>query len=388
MDSSKTINILHVTIGDGNYGGIASFLHTFYSYVDHQRFHFDVLYCGENSLKSKESDPVWSDSKIEALHILKKNNGISEYIRLLPKLKKKLYEKDYDIVHVESNNPFLNACVSILVNNQIVYISHSHNSKPNIISGSKGNRLFKKTISGLMRVIIRKKADALFACSKEAGLYLFGEKGIRSNKFCIVPNAIETGKFKFNKNIRQKLRNKENFIIGFAGRLELQKNPIFAVNVFYEILKKNQNAVLWIIGDGDKKTAIEKRIKEFKIQDKVFMLGQRNDVSDLMQAMDILLFPSFYEGFGIVAIEAQCSGLRVAASDSVPDSVNLTGLVSFLPLSESPEYWADYIISNQLMEKNREDMSEIIKNAGYDIKIAAEKLEDQYMMLLREKHKS
>ncbi len=170
MDSNKTINILHVTIGDGNYGGIASFLHTFYSYVDHQRFHFDVLYCGENSLKSKECDPVWSDSKIEALHILKKNNGISEYIRLLPKLKQKLYEKDYDIVHVESNNPFLNACVSILVNNQIVYISHSHNSKPNIISGSKGNRLIKKTISGLMRVIIRKKADALFACSKEAGL--------------------------------------------------------------------------------------------------------------------------------------------------------------------------------------------------------------------------
>ena len=168
----------------------------------------------------------------------------------------------------------------------------------------------------------------------------------------------------------------------------MQKNPIFAVNVFYEILKKNQNAVLWIIGDGDKKAAIEKRIKEFKIQDKVFMLGQRNDVSDLMQAMDILLFPSLYEGFGIVAIEAQCSGLRVAASDTVPDSVNLTGLVSFLPLSESPEYWADYLINDQLMARNREDMSEIIKNAGYDIKIAAEKLEDQYIMLLRKKHKS
>ena len=388
MQEKKPIRVLAVTIGDGSFGGVASFLYSYYSHMDHSRVHMDFLYCGENSMQSKENDPALAGSVITTLHILKRNNnGLSEYRRLLPALKKIFDENDYDVVHVNSSNPFLNACVAYAnKRHKMIYIAHSHNAQSTILYGSKVKQTAKNAVRHLIHKYIVKNADAMFACSMEAGEYLFGKDGVKTAKFQVINNAIDTRKYAYNPSVRDCVRkNEKGFIAGFVGRLSDQKNPLFAVDIFAELKKKKPDAVMWMAGEGELKDRIEDRIRELQLQNDVRLLGRRNDVSELMQAMDVLLFPSVYEGFGIAAVEAQCSGLPVAASDKVPQAASVTGGVVFLPLSEPADYWAEKVIALTDAVKERRDMSEAVKNANFDIISEADKLTRLYNDL-QEKH--
>ena len=382
MDSP--IRVLQVTIGDGNYGGVASFLYAYYSHMDRSRVHFDFLYCGENSMQSKEEDPVLKESTITTLHIMKRNNnGFTEYKKLISALKKIFDEKQYDIVHVNSSNIYLNACVAYVLKGQKAYIAHSHNTQSTIIYGSKAKHVLKKAISGCIRTFVVNRADALFACSDEAGKYLFGNRGIKSRKYSVINNAIDTKRFSFDIEKRKKLRGAEDkLIIGFVGRLSPQKNPMFVIEVFAELLKRKADAVLWIVGEGELQDQVEARIMELNLQEKIYLLGRRNDVADIMQAMDAMVFPSVYEGFGIAVVEAQCAGLTVVASDVVPQSTNVTGLVTYLSLKESAVYWADELIRLLSQSKERSDKSEYLKEAEFDIDTEAKKLVKYYYDLI------
>lgn len=386
-ETNGCIKVLQVTIGDGNFGGVASFLFSYYSNMDHNKIHFDFLYCGENSMQSKELDPVLNGSTITTLHILKRNNnGFKEYTKLIAELKKFFLFNHYDIVHVNSSNPYINACVASILEGNTVYIAHSHNTQSTIIYGSKGKHIIKLIIGNIIRSYIIRKADALFACSDEAGRYLFGEKGVKKDKFKIINNAIDVTKYEYDLNIRKQFRKGEDIIVGFVGRLSDQKNPIFAVDIFIEILKTKPNAIMWIIGDGELRDTLFKKIARSNLQNKVYLLGQRNDVALLMQAMDVLVFPSVYEGLGIVAVEAQCSGLPVIASNIVPQRTNVAGLVTYLSLSDPASVWANQTIQAIGKRHSRVDRSHEIEKAGYGIQGAAKLLEQQYNVLYSAKN--
>ena len=385
METNRTISVLQVTIGDGNFGGVASFLYTYYLNMNHEKVHFDFLYCGENSLSSISKDPIFESSTFTTLHVLKKNNnGVSEYIKLLKDLDGFFKKNKYDIVHVNSGNAFLNICVAYKLHRRSVYIAHSHNAKSTIKYGSRIKKLGKEIIRLILRNYILKKADALYACSDEAGISLFGDKGIKQDKYKVIRNAINTNQYRYNPETRKKvLREEGKVIIGFVGRLSIEKNPLFALDVFYAALKRNQDVRLWMIGEGELQQEVEQRINKLGIQDKVVLFGRRSDIADLMQAMDVLLFPSIYEGFGIVAIEAQCAGLNVLASDQVPKATNVTGLVTYLSITESATVWADRLIEivTNCKTRERQDYSIVVKNAHYDIVEEARQLEDNYSVL-------
>lgn len=259
----------------------------------------------------------------------------------------------------------------------LMCIAHSH------IAQVKGKRaLFIKILAHPLRHI----SDYLFACSKVAGLWLYGKRAIKNNNFHIIKNAIDTKQFIFNQDIRLKLRVElkfiDKFVIGHVGRFTNQKNHLFLINIFKKVHEKNDKSILLLIGEGNLKKSMEKRIFDLGLSDSVIFTGVRPDVAQLMQAMDIFVLPSLYEGLGIVAVEAQAAGLHCIVSDTIPRDAYLTELIEPLSLKDSISIWVNRIL--KYTDCERENTSQDIKNGGYDIVETAKWLENFYIKNWRE----
>ena len=387
MKREAAVRVLQVTIGDGSFGGVSSFLYTYYSHMDRCLVHFDFLYCGENSMLSRMDDPVLKDSDITALHILgSHDNGFLQYAELISALRKVFKQKSYDIVHVNSSNPYVNFCAAYALRGRSFYIAHSHNVKSTIAYASRKKQILKEILSAFIRRYIAGTAGMLFACSDEAGIYLFGKNGMERKNYRVIHNAIDTAAYRYDEEKRRQVRDRDDRLtVGFVGRLSDQKNPGFAIRAFAELQKRVPDSVLWIVGDGELRPEMEKLVSALSLNGRVIFWGQRKDVADLLQGMDVFLFPSRFEGFGIAAIEAQCSGLPVVASDQVPQAANITGLMSCLSLAEPPGKWADAILAAAKGNTGRKDMSEVIKKQNYDICGEAGKLERYYLRSARKR---
>jgi glycosyltransferase involved in cell wall biosynthesis len=244
--------------------------------------------------------------------------------------------------------------------------------------------------SRIMRVItfpLRYLSDYFFACSIAAGEFLFGLKVIHGKRFTVLNNAIDANLFAYNKNKRVKARLAERiddkFVIGHIGRFATQKNHEFLIDIFSEIKKVYSASVLLLVGDGGLRNVIEKKVADLGLNDDVIFTGVREDIPDLLQAMDVFLFPSLFEGLGIVAVEAQAAGLHCIVSDTVPSEAKLTDLVEFVSLKESPKYWASKVLQYAGGYARRNTFREIV-DAGYDIKDSAIWLEKFYLDRHRE----
>ena len=210
---------------------------------------------------------------------------------------------------------------------------------------------------------------------------MFGE----NKKFTIIHNAIDSKNYKFDlekrDNLRKSLNIENKFVIGHVGRFAYQKNHKFLINIFYELQKIEPTSVLMLVGSSvnDDQFIIKakEQVKKLNIENKVLFLGMRNDVPDLMQAMDCFILPSSFEGLPLVAVEAQSAGLKSYLSDVITDEVKITDLVEFISLKESPEHWAKQILSNR--NYIRKDMTDEVKKAGYDIKTEIKKIEKFYL---------
>lgn len=254
-------------------------------------------------------------------------------------------------------------------------IAHSHNTLPT-------NKSIKNTLYRLFSLRTRKVADFYFGCGRQAGLDRFGEKIVSSDKFQVLNNAIDTKRYIFDpttkKRMRAELGLEEAFVIGHIGRFNYQKNHEFLIDIFNEVLKKEPKARLLLVGDGDLRSKIENKISCLGISDKVIMTGVRSDVPDLLQAMDCFVFPSHYEGLGIVAVEAQAAGLPTICSDAVPNEVDLTDLVKRIPLSAPVEEWCNAILKYNNGYERRDTQQEVI-DGRFDIHQTANWLERFYI---------
>lgn len=190
----------------------------------------------------------------------------------------------------------------------------------------------------LMRYPIKYTADYLFACSKSAGLWLYGKKHCRYSNFRVINNAIDSEPFIYNEKIRQKIRGEFNiadkFAVCHAGRFIKVKNHTFLIDIFAEIHKRNSNAVLLLAGDGELRGDIESKIAKSGLKDSVILTGVRSDIPDLFRAADVFLLPSLYEGLPGVLIEAQAGGLHCIASDSITEEAKITDLAEYISLKK------------------------------------------------------
>ncbi len=389
MDASinRSVKVLQVTIGDGSYGGIASFLYSYYSHIDRAKVRFDFLYCGRNSIISKADTPVLKDSKVTAFNVLKTNgNGINEYRRFVKELRKYFTKNHYDVVHLDTTNVFLCVCVQYVLHGRSKIIIHSHNGKATVRYGNS----IKRFLKGITRYPCKKymisKGDYYFACSNAAGENLFGKKPLNTKKYRLIKNAIDISKYTFNPSVREEVRETDKFVFGHVGRFTKQKNHEFLIRLYARIHEMIPKSELWLIGEGELYEDIRAQINCLGIEDSVVMWGgSRDDVADLMQGMDMFIFPSWYEGLSIVTIEAQAAGLPLVTSDSISPEHKITDLVYFLPLEKGTDYWANEIkkIKDNLPER-RDTSAEVIA-AGYEINQAAKELEEFYINLINKK---
>lgn len=284
-----------------------------------------------------------------------------------------LANKDkYDIVHLHTYHNLdvwahLEACRQAGVRHVII---HSHNTNgPHVYA--------HKALGWICKHFYRFDK---FACSKEAGEWLFGKRSVAKGEVSVIANGIDIEAYAYDKETAQRKKDELDIkgltVIGHIGRFSAQKNHRFLLEVFAEYLNTDPNAVLMLIGRGELEAQIRQQASDMKISDKVMFMGVRSDVPELLSAMDVFVFPSLYEGLGIVLIEAQCAKLPVIASDNIPEeAVISSGIV--LKKTENATDWADEI--KKLVGIDRERIDLLDNASSFDIKAVARKLEEFYV---------
>ena len=199
-------------------------------------------------------------------------------------------------------------------------------------------------------------------------------------------NAIDTDRFKFNVAARNRICTELNlgdkFVIGHVGRFSYPKNHEFIVDIFNEVAKTERDAYLLLVGDGELRGAIENKVAGMGLSDKVIFVGSVSNVNDYLSAMDVFLFPSRFEGLGVVGIEAQASGLPVIASTMVPRDVSLTPNVTFLALDAPLEQWAKVVHECKAFKRTNDSNTAVAK--AYGIENSARRLENFYKDVLND----
>lgn len=213
------------------------------------------------------------------------------------------------------------------------------------------------------------------APSTEAAEFMFGKDCVKREKAILIKNAIAVDEFIFNQERRDKIRQEfninEEFVVGHIGRFNNQKNHRFLIEVFNEIVKEHANSVLVLVGKGELEKEVKKQIETLGLTNKVVFTGIRLDIPDLLMAMDVFIFPSFFEGMPNTVIEAQATGLKCLVSDSVTKEAGFTGLVEFLPLVLGHEKWAKDASQFSASYVRRNMKREFVAE-GYDIRFTVD----------------
>lgn len=358
----KTIRILHIFNSMGN-AGTENFVMNYYRHIDRKVVQFDFL------IGSMEKG--YFDDEIQSLggHIFHIEPRFPHIIRYWQNVRKCVSENGYDIVHRHTGSAMGYLELRAARRGGATHlILHSHNPR----AGKPwahyiANYLFKTDCIRL-------------ACSKAAGSFLFG----KDTDYKVIPNAIDLSRFKISLSRRQETRKMlgigdDEMLLGHIGRFAEQKNHRFLITVFSDLCKTNSRMKLICLGQGELESEIRFLAKKLLVENKVIFMGQRDDVVPLLEAMDVFVFPSLYEGLGIVAIEAQAMGLPVIASVHVPTEVDLTGLCSFLELGNI-NTWSNAIL-NAVSKTHKSRIADVKEN-GYNITEAAISLQTFYRSLV------
>ena len=368
MDN-QPIRVLQVVTYMGR-GGLETMIMNYYRYIDRSKIQFDFLVH-----RQFRAD---YDDEIESL-----GGRIYRLPQLIPwshSYKKALNQffadhPEYKIVHVHQD------CLSSVILKAAkqrgipVRIAHSHNCNQ--------DKNLKYPIKLYCRRQIPTYATHLFACGQDAGVWMF-----RGAPFQIVNNAIDAKKYRYDpvhvKQIREELGIPACcFVIGHVGRFAPQKNHEFLTDIFAEVQKSQADTRLLLVGDGNLRSEIESKVHSLGLSEKVFFTGVRSDVPELLQAMDVFVFPSLYEGLPVTMIEAQAAGLPCFISDKVPLECKITDLVTQIPLQAPTEQWTGQILASQNLE--RKDTYSKIVAAGFDIVENAKWLQDFYLKQWKDK---
>ncbi len=356
-------------------GGIQKLLYEWTLRFDKTKFEIEFLTLDDG--KKYELEQVLKNLNIKVYKL--ENCWINNPLDLI-KVEKKVSNffkehNDYKVLHFNSTSKNYFILKYAKKYNIPIRIAHSHS-----ISFQTQNNI-KKICGNILKILLKKYSTDYFACSKIAGEWMFGKSELEKGKVKIIHNAIDYNKFKFDKNIRKKTRKKlgisdNDVLIGNVGRFVTSKNHLFLIDLFHEVCKINQNYKLLLIGTGPLEYQIKKEVYKFNLEEKVIFLGESNKVNEYMQAMDLFVFPSLYEGLGMVLIEAQASGLCCLASKNViPEEAVISKNLKLLDLSDK-NLWIYSILRN---DKNRINVEKEIRKKEYIIDDVVEELSQFYM---------
>lgn len=360
------IRILHV-VTKMDAGGIETLLMNFYREIDKSKVQFDFLL--------HRTEKGFYDDEINRL------GGKLYYVPSISILKHKRYlnaldvffskHSEYRIVHSHIN-AFSMFVLRAAKNHCIpIRIAHSHIANPSF-------SFIKTPVRCYCIAKIKEYCTHMFACSEMAGTWLFGKNVLTKSKFKIINNAIDSEKFIFNPSLRNQLRtelNVENKIVFIhVGRFTKQKNHNFIIELFNMYHKQNPESCLWLFGEGVLYNRVKDLIKKYSLERSVSLMGVKENINEYMMAADCFLFPSIYEGLGIVAIESQTAGLLTICSDFVPKEANISSLYHSRILDYNQ--WIE-VINNNIPYSRKTDNVAIKSN--YDIKVVASWLQKFYI---------
>lgn len=344
---------------DGKGGGVDQYLLNFFHTVnsDTVEFHF---------LTNQITEPLRQE--LEQGHAaLYEVPSLMHPVQQYRRIRDLIHTNNYDIAYFNISTAIAYPAVKAAHDGGVpkVYV-HSHSAGFDCV-----NTLKRKVMTSLHHILkgpLCRSANGYYTCSDKAAEWMFTEQVCQSGKVHHIQNAIDTSKFSFSPEKRQALRQKyglaDKFVIGTVGNMLYVKNQLFLVDVFQKIAERERDAVLFIVGDGPLRPAIEAKVREYGLQDRVVLPGRANTEEGYMSAFDVFALPSVFEGFGIVAIEAQCSLLPSVLSDAVPHETKISNMCDYLPTG-NPALWAEKLL--QYKNVNRSQMRITVDLNQFDL---------------------
>lgn len=377
---NKPVNVLFYS-EKWTSGGIEAFIMNVFRNIDTKKINANILTSQDETKIYDEEIKKLGGKKFVTLK-QKYSSPIIRTLKNFKGFKNKIKELECDVLH-------LNICHGVAM----VYaylakragvkcvIIHSHNS--NI--GEK-NRKIKNIGHQLCKHLFEKYGDIYLACSDLAAKWLYTKKTIENGKVIIINNAIDSEKFIFNKDEREKTRKElkieDKFVVGHIGRFNEQKNHDYLIDIFKEIHNLRKNSVLLLIGDGELKQTIVEKVKQNNLSDNVIFYGETREIPKLLWAMDVFVLPSLFEGKPVVGIEVQAAALKSYISDTITKTVKISDYIDYLSINDDPKIWAEEILKGA-SNYERKNMYETISDNGYDIKKVTNQLEEIYISALK-----
>lgn len=362
-------------------GGIGTFITNVLSRINRDLFDVRLVVVNKATdqydelLKSLGIKPVILVPGLELDPIKRFQKGLPAFKQYL-----KSHVSNSDIIHFNVSNSIDLLYVRLAKNSGVkVRIAHSHNSS--------ATSTIKKIAHKMGMIFLANTPNYYFTCSKLAARWLFPKKIYSNKQYFFIRNAINTHEYAFDPPKRKELRSKygwtNNLVLAEVGRFNKQKNHRFLLQVFKETLKIKPNAILVLVGAKDcLYEDIKRYAKDIGIDDKVMFLGKSSEVADLLQAFDIFMLPSLYEGLPFVLVESQAASLPSLVSDTVTNEIKLTKYVKFESLKNDPKIWANDVIHMGSIKRviDREEMIQ----QGYDLDTMVKSLEKLYLKFYKE----
>ena len=349
--------------------GISTFIMNNCRKLDHEQFQCTLVYpafYGDIDVAKKKLSE-FSENGNTSVCISKSQGIIKYFFRLVRHLR----EHKYDVVHIHGSSAgiVLQALAAKIAGVKKI-CTHSHNTR--------GNHIF---VHRICMLILKRIAMVPLACGRQAGFWMYG----KNVPFKIIHNGIDLSKYKFRADIRASARKKLNaaenqILVGHVGGFNPAKNHEFLIDFAKLVKCKNLNIRMIFIGPvyGARLKAIQDYVKTSNVVDYISFLGQRNDVNELMMGLDALFLPSLYEGFPIVSIEAQASGLPTFMSDTISKEVEITDLVHWLPIDKGPECWLQALETSSVPKDRSLYVDEVAKQ-GFDMNDVSDLLQKIYL---------
>ena len=367
----KKIKVLQVLDYINNNSGVSSVVMNYYSHIDNSKVQIDFLLY-ENPeetvleyLNNNHSQIYTTGYPVE--------EGYIKYKRRVREFFEK-NEKVYDIVHVHIPSAafvVLREAKRVGISKRII---HAHNTR-----GADG--IAKKVRNYLLNKWGMCYTNEFFACSRLAAEYLYGKN--KSKYSVIINNAIDLKKFSYNQKMRESIRKElgitDEIVLGHVGRFAEQKNHKFLLEIMKELQKSDNNYKLLLLGDGSLRKDIESQIKKLGLENNITLLGVVSNVKEYLDAMDIFLLPSLYEGLPCVCVEAQANGLPCLVSSAITKEVELTNNIKFLEIENANKWCIEITKLAENLKADRQNVNRDARLNDYDIEIQAKLLEERYL---------
>lgn len=375
MDIIKKIRVLQFTIAASK-GGQTQYILNLWKHIDRSRFSFDFITFAEKL--NYEDELIEQGCKV--YHLVYPEKDINEFTHQF----RQICSLGYEIIEI--NTSYWKSMIVEEIAKECGIprrIIHSHGVIAGKEIGTDNYDMAMKLHYNIRESISDDIATDYWGCSVNALKWLF-PKRIVENRGRVIPNTIDTERFKFDEKKRKVIRKEENlvdrFVIGFVGRIEYIKNPFFLVKIMAGVSSVIHNALLIVIGDGSVKVKLIEEFEKQGLLNNVSFVPFTNEIERYYLAMDVFVQPSIAESFSISALEAQCAGLQCIVSAALPDEVLVTNNIKKLPIDDV-NMWIDEIEEICASTIIRGGMDRVIKSKGYSTTEWISELEELYLGL-------